>query len=183
MFFYKKWSPKLKFLNDFFFEKISLIFDMENWLWNYNFGTFWWTMIHHRIILKEFSLSVLILGQKSCIFGPTIFKIPQPNWHFSPYYRGSIKSETPLHQLGQPLPDNKMFTLKKSLMSFFCLDIIGTWKNLFLSCLKSKAKHCNLLSLFWTKRIVSPTSNYISHIKYHWQSAQRNCNGYVNNRK
>ena len=26
-----------------------------------------------------------ILGQKSCILGPTIFKIPQPNWHYWPY--------------------------------------------------------------------------------------------------
>ena len=29
-FFYKKWSPKLIFLNDFFFEKIPSIFDIEN---------------------------------------------------------------------------------------------------------------------------------------------------------
>ena len=28
--FYKKWSPKLIFLNDFFFEKILLIFGIEN---------------------------------------------------------------------------------------------------------------------------------------------------------
>ena len=28
--FYKKWSPKLIFLNDFFFEKFPLIFDIEN---------------------------------------------------------------------------------------------------------------------------------------------------------
>ena len=28
---------------------------------------------------------MLILGQKSCILGPTIFKIPQPNWHNCPY--------------------------------------------------------------------------------------------------
>ena len=28
--FYKKWSPKLIFLNQFFFEKILLIFDIEN---------------------------------------------------------------------------------------------------------------------------------------------------------
>ena len=27
--FYKKWSPKLVFLNNFFFEKIRLIFDIE----------------------------------------------------------------------------------------------------------------------------------------------------------
>ena len=29
-FFYKKCSPKLIFLNDFFFENIPLIFDIEN---------------------------------------------------------------------------------------------------------------------------------------------------------
>ena len=28
--FFKKWSPKLIFLNDFFFEKIPSIFDIEN---------------------------------------------------------------------------------------------------------------------------------------------------------
>ena len=28
--FYKKWSAKLIFLNDFFFEKIQSIFDIEN---------------------------------------------------------------------------------------------------------------------------------------------------------
>ena len=30
IFFYKKWSPKLIFLNDFFLEKIPSIFDIEN---------------------------------------------------------------------------------------------------------------------------------------------------------
>ena len=28
---------------------------------------------------------VLIFGQKSCFLGPTIFKIPQPNWYYSSY--------------------------------------------------------------------------------------------------
>ena len=79
--FYKKWSPKLIFLNNFFFEKTPLIFDVENWLWKYNFGIFWRTIIERRIVLKQFPLSMSILGQKSCILGPTIFKIPQPNWH------------------------------------------------------------------------------------------------------
>ena len=48
-----------------------------------NFSTFYvrgcW--IHRRIAFKKIPLSMLILGQKSCILGPTIFKIPQPNWH------------------------------------------------------------------------------------------------------
>ena len=28
--FYKKWSPKMIFLNEIFFEKIRLIFDIQN---------------------------------------------------------------------------------------------------------------------------------------------------------
>ena len=32
-FFYKKWFPKLIFLNEyFFFEKMQLIFDIKNWI-------------------------------------------------------------------------------------------------------------------------------------------------------
>ena len=53
--FYKKWSPKLIFLNEYMF---------------LNSVDFW-----H----KKFPLSMLILGETSCILGPTIFKIPQPN--------------------------------------------------------------------------------------------------------
>ena len=57
-FFYKKRSPKLMFLNCFFFsfEKIPLI-----------------------LKIQRFPLSMSILGQKACILGPTIFKISQPN--------------------------------------------------------------------------------------------------------
>ena len=51
----------------------------------YNFSTFWRTIIHRNIVLKQFPLSISILGQKSCILGPTIFKIPQPNWHYLPW--------------------------------------------------------------------------------------------------
>ena len=54
-FFYKNWSPKLIFLNEIFFEKIQLIFYIENWLWKYDFS------------LKN-PLSMLILGQKSLKF-------------------------------------------------------------------------------------------------------------------
>ena len=80
--FYKKWSPKLIFLNEFFFEKIPLIFDIENWLWKYDFGTFWQTGAPRILKMQRFPLSMSILGQKACILGPTIFKIPQPNWHY-----------------------------------------------------------------------------------------------------
>ena len=66
---------------NFLLEKNPFIFDIDNWLWKYDFGTFWQTIIHCRIVLKQFPLSMLILGQKCCILGPTIFKIPEPNWH------------------------------------------------------------------------------------------------------
>ena len=66
---------------NFFFENFLSIFDIKNWLWKYNFGTFWQTTIHCMIVLKKNHPSMLILGQKSWILGPTIFKIPQPNWH------------------------------------------------------------------------------------------------------
>ena len=79
--FYKKWSPKLIFLNEFFFENFLSIFDIKNWLWKYDFGTFWWTGIGRRIFLNKIPFSMLILGQKPCILDPTIFKILQPNWH------------------------------------------------------------------------------------------------------
>ena len=42
------------FLDKFFFEKIRLIFDIQNWLWKYNFGTFWQTVITRRNFLKIF---------------------------------------------------------------------------------------------------------------------------------
>ena len=62
----------------FFFEKILLIFDIENWLWKYNFGTFWQTDAPRIFKIQRFPLSMSILGQKACILGPTIFKIRQP---------------------------------------------------------------------------------------------------------
>ena len=33
--------------------------------------------MHRKIVLKQFQLRMSILGQKSCILGPTIFKVPQ----------------------------------------------------------------------------------------------------------
>ena len=79
--FCKKCSPKLIFLNEFFFEKILSIFDIENWLWKYDFSTFWQTGAPRNLKIQRFPLSMSILGQKACILGPAIFKIPQPNWH------------------------------------------------------------------------------------------------------
>ena len=60
--------------------KIPSIFDIENWLWKYNFSTFWQIIIHCRIALKN-SCEHVDSWKRSCILGPTIVKIPQPNWH------------------------------------------------------------------------------------------------------
>ena len=38
---------------------------------------------------------MLILGQKSCILGPTIFKIPQPNWYYYLYHSSNIVKARP----------------------------------------------------------------------------------------
>ena len=79
---------KFKFKKRFVLQKMVSQIDIlkwfffENLLWKYNFGTFWQTIIHRGIVLKKFSLSMLIFRQKSCILGSTIFKIPQPNWHY-----------------------------------------------------------------------------------------------------
>ena len=46
---------------------------------------FWHFLTNHyslQYCLKKIPLSMLILGQKSCILGLTIFKIPQPKWHW-----------------------------------------------------------------------------------------------------
>ena len=62
----------------------KLLFDVKNQrnlkkkkeIKNINFQR---TGAHRWIFLDLFPFSMLILGQKSCFLGPTIFKIPQPN--------------------------------------------------------------------------------------------------------
>ena len=43
---------------------------------------FWRTGAPRSLKIQWFPLSILFFGQKSCFLGPTIFKIPQPNWHY-----------------------------------------------------------------------------------------------------
>ena len=54
--FYKKWSPKLMFLNDFFWKKIPLIFGRRNLTLKLRFRHFL-TNRNYRIVLKQFPLS------------------------------------------------------------------------------------------------------------------------------
>ena len=51
-----------------FFEKIQLIFDIQNWPWKYNYFI-------DRFFKKQFPLSILILGPKILLFmTPTLLK-------------------------------------------------------------------------------------------------------------
>ena len=101
--------PKLYFQSQFSMSKINGIFSKKNsfkninlgdnflkktFFFNYNFWTtlfskimpnFWRTGAPSSLKIQRFPLSMLILGQKPCILGPTIFKIPQPNWHYCLY--------------------------------------------------------------------------------------------------
>ena len=64
-------------------ESLKSRFVAKNRLWKYNYCTFWQTVIQRTIHkIWWFPLSMLILDQKSCFLGPTMFEIPQPNWHY-----------------------------------------------------------------------------------------------------
>ena len=58
----QKMFSRLILTNDFFL--IWSIFDIKNWLWKYDFDTFWQTVIHQRICF--FNL-LYILAEKSII--------------------------------------------------------------------------------------------------------------------
>ena len=79
----------------FFFEKIPSIFDIENWLWKYDFGTFWQTGAPRILKIQRFPLSIAWSWQKACILGPTIFKIPQPNWHYGTCQKSPVTPGQP----------------------------------------------------------------------------------------
>ena len=58
--------------------KIGLIFDIDNWLWKSNFGIFWQLAISAKLKIQSFSLSMLILRQKSFSFCILHMRAPQP---------------------------------------------------------------------------------------------------------
>ena len=57
--------------------KIWMIFDIENWLWNSNIGTFWQLVINPKLKIQSFSLSILILSN----FVSPIWKLHNPYCH------------------------------------------------------------------------------------------------------
>ena len=82
----KKWAPKLVFFNENKWEKlrkIPMIFDLENWLWKSNFGTFWHLPINPILKIQQFPLSMLILRQTLSNFVPPVWKLDNPYYHIS----------------------------------------------------------------------------------------------------
>ena len=66
-----------KFLCKIFFSN----FNFWTTLFSKIMSNFWWTVTPCILKILWFPLSILIFGQKSWCLGPTIFKIPQPNWY------------------------------------------------------------------------------------------------------
>ena len=56
---------------------------------------FWRTGAPRILKIQRFPLNMAWSWQKACILGPTIFKIPQPNWHYCiPFLiKGNITSD------------------------------------------------------------------------------------------
>ena len=81
--FSKKKSFKNINLGDHFLKK-TFFSNSNFWttLFSKTMPNVWQTGISHRIFFNKIPFSTLILGQKSCILDPTIFKIPQPNWYY-----------------------------------------------------------------------------------------------------
>ena len=52
----------------FFFKKIRLIFDIENWLWKYNFGTFWGPGAMSIYKIQQFHLNNSWFLSKTLLF-------------------------------------------------------------------------------------------------------------------
>ena len=74
----KKCAPKLVFFNEKKNRKIRMIFDIENWLWKSNFGTFWQLAVNPKLKIQSFSLGMLIFRQKNFQFCILFLKTRQP---------------------------------------------------------------------------------------------------------
>jgi len=84
--------PRINMLKEIFLNNIlrwimvQSQFSMSKILFFNIMSNFWWTGAPLILKIQWFPLSVLIFGQKCCFLGPTIFKIPQPNWYQIPQF-------------------------------------------------------------------------------------------------
>ena len=72
--FNKKCGPELVFFNEKKWRKIRMIFDLENWLWKSNFGTFWQLTTTPILKIQSFRFGMLIL----LYFVPPAWKLENP---------------------------------------------------------------------------------------------------------
>ena len=73
------WYSSMKF----FFRKIRMIFDIENSLWKYKIGPFWWAVSPNGDSkFGNFIWLQLILGQKPCFLGPIQLVTQKLNNHY-----------------------------------------------------------------------------------------------------
>ena len=79
---FRTWNDSINNFNKKFTHRLLIkksILGIENSLWISDVGTFWQTPTH-CFHYGFFWVIVDLWGQKSCFFGPTILKIPQPKW-------------------------------------------------------------------------------------------------------
>ena len=81
-FFKKKIIQEYQFRRPFF--KKTFFSNSNFWttLFSKIMPYFWRTGAPRILKIQRFPLSMAWSWQKACILGPTIFKIPQPNWHY-----------------------------------------------------------------------------------------------------
>ena len=87
---FKNWRNILKKIHlhkninlgdQFLWKTFFSYFNFRTSLFSKIMTNFWRTGAPGIFKIQWFPLSILIFGQKYCFLGPTIFKIPQPNWH------------------------------------------------------------------------------------------------------
>ena len=66
----KKCAPVLLFFNKKIIEEDSDDFDIENWLWKSNFGTFWQLTINPKLKIQSFPLGKYVVGKNFLILYP-----------------------------------------------------------------------------------------------------------------
>ena len=75
-------SPKLLFSNEKKWKKFRWFFDiiiLKVWFWHFLSNCYSLTEIFLSFFLW---VGMMVLGQKSCLLGPTILEILQPNWYY-----------------------------------------------------------------------------------------------------
>ena len=132
----KKYAPKLILL--FFFRKIQMILDIENWLWKSDFGTFW----QHGTMFTIYKNNIMINILWLCWFWAKI----QSNFVSSPWKLDNPPYHTILASTEYGGPERKLvFTARPKIhfhsqifrygRSIFCLPHLPNFSDIFILCL------------------------------------------------